>query len=128
MSSDLLCNQPVMWKDECIGIDDTGHNNEIIYALGCTGAPSGGSSSSGDISSYAGYGGDGVGDGGVGDAAVALLLPNAVLIVLSLDLCSPGKVVTLDSSSYSSVVLKTPLLGSYSWITTAELGNLGRWC
>ena len=115
-----------MWKDESIGIDDTGHNNEIVNAIGCTGAPGG--NSSGDISTYAGYGGDGVGDGGVGDAAVALLLPDAVLIVVSLDLSCTGKVITLDSSSYSCVVLKTPLLGSYSWITTAELGNLRRWC
>ena len=113
-----------MWKYECVGIDDTRHNNEIVYALGCTGAPSGGSSSNGDISSYAGYGGDGVGDGRIGNATVALLLPDAVLIVVSLDLSCTGKVITLDSSSYSCVVLKTALLGSYSWITTAELGNL----
>ena len=111
---------------EWVGIDDTRHKNEIVYAIACTGAPC--CEYGGVWCSDAGYGGDGVGDDGVGDAAVALLLPNAVLIVLSLDLCSPGKVVTLDSSSYSSVVLKTPLLGSYSWITTAELGNLGRSC
>ena len=61
------------------------------------------------------------------NAAVALLSPDAVLVVHSLDLSQPGVVVALDSPSQPSEVLEAAHLGSHVLVVTTELRHLGIW-
>jgi len=57
-------------------------------------------------------------------AAIALLLSDTVLIVLTGYHAAPSKVVALDSSCDASVILEAALLTGNIWVITAILGNL----
>ena len=67
---------------------------------------------------------DGVGVDCVLDAAVPNLLSDTILIVLSLNLSCTSKVITLNSTGNTSVVLETSRLASYIVIIAAVLSYL----
>ena len=58
-------------------------------------------------------------------AAVALLGPDAVLVVHSLDLGEPGVVVALDGPRQPREVLEAAHLGSHVFVVTTKLRHLG---
>ena len=58
-------------------------------------------------------------------AAVALLSPDAVLVVHPLDLGEPGVVVALDGPRQPREVLEAAHLGSHVLVVTTELRHLG---
>jgi len=65
-----------------------------------------------------------VGDYRVLYTAVACLLADAVLVVLTNQLPPSGKVVALNGTCHSSVVLETSLLGSHRGVIATKLSDL----
>jgi len=69
-------------------------------------------------------GADCVGVDGVLYAAVALLLADTVLVIVSLQLRGPGEVVALDDPGHPRVVLETAGLAGHVVVVAAVLGHL----